>query len=377
MKLHPSNSIRFAELGSIALLFASPALALQQGGTPTSTTAKPAAKPAATSLHILHTYELGGEGSWDYLTIDPEGRRLYISRSTHVMVMDADTGKLAGDIPDTAGVHGIALAPDAGRGFTSNGRSASATIFDLKTLATIGTVKTGEGPDAILYDPASKRVFTFNGRSNDATAIDAAAGTVAGTIELGGKPEFAAADGAGRVFVNLEDKSEIVALDSKALKVVARWPIAPGEEPSGLAIDAKNHRLFSGCHNQMMAIVDTESGKVLATPAIGQGVDATAFDPTTACAFSSNGDGTLTVIHEDDPSTFKVLENVTTQRSAKTMALVPKTHNVYLGAAKFEAPPPEPKEGEKEGAKDAPKDGARRQRPKMVAGSFVILVVGK
>jgi DNA-binding beta-propeller fold protein YncE len=301
------------------------------------------------------------------------------------MVMDADTGKVVGDIPDTAGVHGIALAPDAGRGFTSNGRAATATIFDMKTLATIGTVKTGEGPDAIVYDPASKRVFTLNGRSNDATAIDAAAGTVAGTIELGGKPEFAAADGAGRVYVNLEDKSEIVAIDSKALKVVARWPIAPGEEPSGLSIDVKNHRLFSGCHNQMMAIVDTESGKVLATPAIGQGVDATAFDPATACAFSSNGEGTLTVIHEEDPSTFKVLENVTTQRSAKTMALDPKTHNVYLGAAKYEAPPPEPKpegkpegkEGAKEGAKEPPKEGARRQRPKMVEGSFVILVVGK
>jgi DNA-binding beta-propeller fold protein YncE len=238
----------------------------------------------------------------------------------------------------------------------------------MKTLKVIGTVKTGEGPDAIVYDPASKRVFTFNGRANSATAIDAASGTVAGTVELGGRPEFAAADGAGRVFVNLEDKSEIVALDSKALKVTTRWPIAPGEEPSGLSIDPKNHRLFSGCHNKMMAIVDTESGKVVATPPIGQGVDATAFDPSTSCAYASNGDGTLTVIHEDDPSTFKVLENVATQRSAKTMALDPKTHEIFLGAAKFEAQPE---------AKEGAQEGGRRQRPKMIPGSFVVLVVGK
>jgi len=329
--------------------------------------------PAPSANHVLHTYELGGEGSWDYLTLDPASRRLYISRSTHVMVMDADTGKLAGDIPDTAGVHGIALATDLGRGYTSNGRAASATIFDLATLKTIGTVKTGEGPDAILYDAASKRVFTFNGRSNDATAIDAAAGTVAGTLALGGKPEFAVADGTGRVFVNLEDKSEIVAFDAKSLEIKARWPLAPGEEPSGLALDAKNHRLFSGCRNQMMVVVDAESGKVLATPAIGQGVDATAFDAATGCAYSSNGEGTLTIVHEESPSSFIVLENVATQRSAKTMALDPKTHNVYLGAAKYEAQE-EPKPAANDGAKDA---AARRKRPNMVPGSFVILVVGK
>lgn len=366
MKILPPIRSRSARLGTIAVLLASPAAAsaFLQGSAPAS----PAAKPAAISSRILHTYELGGDGGWDYLTIDPEARRLYISRSTHVMVMDADSGKVVGDIPETDGVHGIALATDCGRGFTSNGRAATATMFDLKTLKVLGTVKTGEGPDAILYDPASKRVFTFNGRGNSATAIDAAAGTVAGTVDLGGRPEFAAADGTGRVFVNLEDKSEIAVIDSKALKVSAHWPIAPGEEPSGLSIDVKNHRLFSGCHNKMMAIVDTESGKVVATAPIGQGVDATAFDPTSACAYASNGDGTLTIIHEDDPATFKVLENVATQRSAKTMALDPKTHEVFLGAAKFEAQP-EAKEG-------AP-EGGRRQRPKMIPGSFVILVVGK
>jgi DNA-binding beta-propeller fold protein YncE len=331
---------------------------------PVLQSAAPASKPAETACRILHRYEVGGEGSWDYLTMDPDARRLYISRATHVMVMDADSGKVVGDIPDTEGVHGIALATEFGRGYTSNGRSASSTIFDLKTLKAIGTVKTGEGPDAILFDPATKRVFTMNGRGNSATAIDASNGTVVGTVELGGKPEFGVADGSGRVFVNLEDKSEVVALDSKDLKVVARWPLAPGEEPSGLAIDVKNHRLFSGCGNQKMIVLDTESGKVVATAAIGKGVDADGFDPATGLAYASNGDGTLTIVHEDDPSTFHVVENVATQLRSKTMALDPKTHSVYLGAAKFEAQEP-------------PKEGERRQRPKMVEGSFSILVVGR
>jgi DNA-binding beta-propeller fold protein YncE len=323
-----------------------------------------AQKPAPAGYHLQKTLELGGEGGWDYLVVEPESARLFVSRSTHVMVVDLSTGKLAGDIPDTAGVHGIALAPELGRGFTSNGKANSATIFDLKTLAALGTVKTGENPDAILYDPATKRVFTFNGRSNDATAFDAAKGDVLGTIALGGKPEFAVSDGAGKVFVNIEDKSEVVELDSKELKVLARWPIAPGEEPSGLAIDVEKKRLFSVCGNGKMAVLDATSGKVLATPAIGKGVDAAAFDPASGCAFASNGDGTLTVVHEDDAQTFTVLENAATGRGARTMALDAKTHLVYLPSAKFEDAP-------------EPKAGERRARPKMVAGSFQILVLGK
>jgi DNA-binding beta-propeller fold protein YncE len=321
-------------------------------------------KSAPTGYHLLKTLELGGEGGWDYLVAEPESARLFVSRSTHVMVVDLSTGKVAGDIPETAGVHGIALAPELGRGFTSNGKANTSTIFDLKTLAPLGTVKTGENPDAILYDAATKRVFTFNGRSANATAFDAVKADVLGTIELGGKPEFAVADGTGKLFVNIEDKSEVVELDARELKVLARWPIGPGEEPSGLAIDTMNKRLFSVCGNGMMVVLDATSGKVLATPAIGQGVDAARFDPATGCVFASNGAGTLTVVHEDDAKTFSVLENVSTARGARTMELDPRTHLVYLPAANYEDAP-------------APKAGERPARPKMVAGSFRILVLGK
>lgn len=323
-----------------------------------------ATKVGPSGYHVLKTFALGGDGGWDYLVADPDNHRVFVSRSTHVMIVDVDTGKIAGDIPDTAGVHGIALAPDLNRGFTSNGKAGTATIFDLKTLATIGTVKTGENPDAILYDASTKRVFTFNGRSHDATAIDAAAGTALGAIELGGKPEFAVADGHGKIFVNIEDKSEIVEFDAKELKVLARWPLAPGEEPSGLAIDPRSKRLFSVCGNEKMVVLDCESGKVLATLTIGQGVDAAAFDAASGLAFASNGDGTMTVVHMTDPTKFDVLDNVATGRGARTMALDAKSHVIYLPAADYEP------QGEA-------KEGGRRPRPKMIAGSFRLLVVGK
>jgi DNA-binding beta-propeller fold protein YncE len=340
----------------------------QGGAAPAAPAAQAAAavKPGPSGYHVLKTLELGGEGGWDYLVADPDNHRVFVSRSTHVMVVDVESGKVAGDIPDTSGVHGIALAPDLNRGFTSNGKAGTATIFDLKTLATIGTVKTGDNPDAILYDASTKRVFTFNGRSKDATAIDAAAGTVSGTIELGGKPEFAVADGHGKVFVNIEDKSEIVEFDAKELKVIARWPLAPGEEPSGLAIDPASKRLFSVCGNEKMVVLDCESGKVVATLAIGKGVDAAAFDAASGLAFSSNGDGTMTVVHMTDPAKFEVLDNVPTGRGARTMALDAKSHVIYLPAANYE-PQAE--------AKDA-KDG-KRPRPKMIPGSFRLIVVGK
>jgi DNA-binding beta-propeller fold protein YncE len=254
-----------------------------------------------------------------------------------------------GDIPDTQGVHGIALATELGRGFTSNGRANTVTIFDLKTLKTLGTASAGTNPDCIVYDPATKRVFTMNGRSSNATAINAADGTVAGTVDLPGRPEFAAADGKGSIYVNIEDKSELAQLDAQNLKVLNHWPLAPCEEPSGLAMDTKNRRLFA----------DADSGKVIATPPIGQGVDANRFDPETKYAFSSNGDGTLTVVHEDSPDKFTVVDNVPTKRSARTMALDEKTHDIFLAAADFEPPAP----GERRG--------------KMKSGSFVILVVGR
>src|SRR3954451_4404270 len=240
---------------------------------------------AAPGYHVATTYKVGGEGGWDYLTVDASARRLYISRGTHVIVLDADSGKNVGEIPDTPGVHGIALAPELGKGFTSNGRESTVSIFDLKTLAVTGSkVKVGDNPDAILYDPATKRVFTFNGRSQDSTAIDAETGKVLATIKLDGKPEFAASDAKGEVFVNIEDKSELTVIDPNKLEVKAKWPLAPCTEPSALALDRQHRRLFVGCDNKMMAVVDSDSGKVLATPAIGQGVDATAYDDQTGLA---------------------------------------------------------------------------------------------
>jgi len=320
---------------------------------------------AGPGYKVVNTYKIGGDGSWDYLTADAVARRLYISRATHVIVLDLDSGKTVGDIPDTPGVHGIALAPELGRGFVSNGREGTVSIFDLKTLLTSSKVKVGDNPDAILYDPATKRVFTFNGRSQDATAIDGAKGTVLGTIKLGGKPEFAASDGKGGVFVNIEDKSELTVIDPNKLAVKSTWPLAPCKEPSGLALDTKNRRLFVGCDNKMMAVVNADTGKVLATPAIGEGVDATAFDEETGLAFASCGeDGVLTVVREESPDKFSVAENVPTQKGARTLAIDSKTHNVFVVTAKFGPPP----------AATADNPHPRRT---ILADSFVVLVVGR
>ncbi|HET9306815.1 MAG TPA: YncE family protein [Candidatus Sulfotelmatobacter sp.] len=319
---------------------------------------------AAPGYHVIKTYKIGGEGFWDYLTADASARRLYISRGTHVIVLDLDSGKNVGEIADTPGVHGIALAPELGRGFTSNGREGTVSIFDIKNLGLISKVKVGDNPDAILYDPASKRVFTFNGRSHDSSAIDAASGKVLGTIPLDGKPEFAASDAKGEIFVNIEDKSELVAIDPNKLDVKAKWPLAPCTEPSGLSIDRRHRRLFVGCDNKMMAVVDADSGKVLATPAIGEGVDATAFDDETNLAFASCGEGVLTVVKEDSPEKFSVAENVKTQQGARTMALDSKTHNVFVVTAEFGPPP-------------APTADNPHPRRSVVPDSFVVLELGK
>jgi DNA-binding beta-propeller fold protein YncE len=341
------NSLRRFLPASLVLLVAAGALAA-----------------AVPGYQVVNTYTVGGDGGWDYLTADAAARHLYISRGTHVIVLDLDSGKTVGDIADTPGVHGIALAPELGRGFVSNGREGTVSIFDLKTLATLSKVKVGENPDAILYDPATKRVFTFNGRSQDSTAIDATNGTVLGTIKLDGKPEFAASDAKGEIFVNIEDKSELTAIDPSKLEVKAKWPLAPCESPSGLSIDRKNRRLFVGCENKMMAVVDADSGKVLATPAIGDGVDATTFDAETGLAFASCGEGKLTVVREESPDKFTVAENVPTQPGARTLALDAKTHNVYVVTAKFGPPP----------AATADNPHPRRT---ILPDSFVVLVVGK
>lgn len=326
-----------------------------------------AGQPAApgAGYHVTGKKVLGGEGGWDYLRVDPGHHHLFITRFTHVAVLDLPGLAPAGDIPGTDGVHGVAIAPEFNRGFTSNGRAASVTIFDLTTLKVLGVVPTtGKNPDAIIYDPASKRVFTFNGRSDSSTAIDAATGKVAGTVPLPGRPEFAAADGKGNVFVNLEDKSQVVRIDSNALTASAPWPLAPCESPSGMAIDRGNGRLFVGCHNKMMAVVATDTGRVVATVPIGQGVDANRFDPETRLAFSSNGDGTLTVVREESPDKFSVAENVPTQRGARTMALDPATHTVYLVTAEFGPPPAATAEHP-------------HPRPTMKPGSFTVLTVSR
>jgi DNA-binding beta-propeller fold protein YncE len=314
--------------------------------------------------HVAKKIVLGGEGGWDYLTVDSKARRVYISRSTHVMVVDADTGAVLGDIPNTNGVHGIAIAPDFDKGFISDGRDATVTIFDLGTLKVLGTAPTGKNPDAIIYDPAAKRVFAFNGTSRDATAIDAKTGTVVGTIPLGGKPEFAVADEKGHIFVNIEDKSEIVKLDSNTLAVENRWKIAPGEEPSGLAIDRKHRRLFSVCANRLMVVVNADDGKIVTSLPIGAGTDAAGFDSETGFAFSSNGDGTLTVAHEDSPDKYSVVESITTLRRARTMALDPRTHQIYTVSAEF-------------GTAPAPTAEQPRPRPPMVPGTFTLLVLSR
>jgi DNA-binding beta-propeller fold protein YncE len=298
-------------------------------------------KPGTSRYQVTKHIPVPGDGGWDYLIVDAAGRRLYMSHATHVVVFDADSHAIVGDISDTDGVHGIALAPDLGRGFTSNGRANTITIFDLKTLKSLGTAKTGTNPDAIIYEPVTKHVFAFNGRSHDATVVNGADGSVVATFPVGGKPEFAAVDGNGNVYVNVEDTSEILHIDAKTNAVLHRWPLAPCKEPSGLSIDAKNRRLFAVCDNAMMAVMDADSGKIVATPKTGDGADASAFDPETNYAFSSNGEsGTLTVIHEDSPDTFSVVDHVTTKTGARTMALDAKTHSLFLPAADMVPPGP-------------------------------------
>ncbi len=318
----------------------------------------------AGSFKLVKTIPIPGEGGWDYLIADSVNRQLYVSHATEVDVINLDTGAAAGKIPNTNGVHGIALANDLGRGFVSDGRDNQVTIFDLKTLQVLGTVKAGTNPDGILYDPFTKRVFAFNGRSKDATAIEAETGKVAGTIPLGGKPEFPVTDGKGNVYANIEDKSEIVRLDPKSLAVKAHWSVSPQcDSPSGLAMDVNNRRLFAVCDNKVMAVVDADSGKVITTVPTGAGTDAAAFDPGTKLIFSPNGqDGTLTVIKEESPDKYSIVENVTTQRGARTMALDSQTHKVYLADADF-------------GPAPAATPEHPRVRPPILPGTFKLLVV--
>ncbi len=322
-----------------------------------------AAASAAPNWHVSQRWQIGGEGGWDYLAYD--AGRVYVSRSDRVVVLDANSGKQLGEVDGLSGVHGIALADDLHRGFISNGRANTVTVFDPASLKTLQTIAVnGENPDAILYDPFSKRVFTFNGHSHDASVIDAASGKLLAKIALPGKPEFAVSDARGHVYDNIEDKGELVEIDPQAMKVTATWQLKNCEEPSGLAIDIAHHRLFSVCQNKAMAVTDADSGKAVASVPIGDGPDAAAFDPQRQLAFSSNGEsGTLTVVHEDGADRFTVVQNVPTQKSARTMALQPGG-DVFLSAAQF-------------GPKPAPSADNPHVRPPLVPGSFTILVVGE
>ena len=291
------------------------------------------AAPPADGYSITKKISIPGQGSWDYLTVDEAARRLYVSHGTQVEVINVDSGNIIGTIPKTLGVHGIAIAPELGRGFVSNGQSSTVTIFDLKTLKPIADVPTGQKPDAIIFDPATSRVFAFNGASNSATAIDAATGKVAGTVDLGGGPEYATADGTGFVYDNLEDESLVLKIDSRKLTVDKRWPTAPCASPSSMAIDRADRRLFIGCRSKVMAVMNADTGQVITTLPIGDHVDATAFDPATKLIFNSNGEGTITVIRQDGPDKYSLVETVKTLPKAKTMALDPKTHRLFLSTA--------------------------------------------
>lgn len=309
--------------------------------------------------HFAKEIAIGGEGGWDYLSVDSAAHRLYVSHATHVVVIDTQAGKVVGDIPDTPGVHGFALAVDLGRGFASNGRENKVSIVDLKTLKLIDKVETGQNPDAILYEPSKKEVWAFNGRGKSASVIDAQTGKVVATVPLEGKPESGQADSkAGKVYVNMEDLNSVKEIDIATHKVTNTWPSAPCESATGMGFDVATHRLFLGCDNKLMVMMDSTNGKVIYSVPVGEGVDSAWFDPATKLAFTSNGEaGTVTVAHEDSASLLKVVQTLKTKPGARTMALDPVTHRIYLAATDYEPRAP--------GSKD---------RPRAVVGTFRVLV---
>ena len=316
-------------------------------------------------IRLIKKTVVGGEGGWDYLTVDSENRRLYVSHSTQVEVLNADTHEKVGTIPNLQGVHGIIAVAKRGRGITTNGRSNNATIFDLKTLAPITEVPTGKNPDALLYDNFSDRVFIFNHSGGDATAVDIATGKVLGTIVLGGEAvEAGVSDEKGTIFVNLEDVNEVVSFDAKTLAIKNRWKIGPGEEPTGIAMDRETHRLFTVCHNEWMIILDSDNGKIVAQVPIGKRVDGVVFDASTKLAFSSNGEGSVSVVQEVSANEFKSIGTVKTEVGARTIAFDAKTHHVFVSSAQYGETPPATTENP-------------RPRPKVVPGTFMILELGK
>jgi YVTN family beta-propeller protein len=319
----------------------------------------------AQSFKFLKTIPVGGEGGWDYLSVDAKARKLYVTHATKIVIVDLMSDKIVGEIGDTPGVHGFAPAPELSLGFSSNGAEARVSVVDLKTLKTIAKIQTGENPDAILFEPTRSEVYAFNGRGKSATVIDAKTNQVVATVPLSGKPEFAAVDGLGeRVFCNIEDKNEVAVIDMKTHAVTATWPLARGEEPTGMAFDAVHHRLFVGCHNKLMTMLDSDTGKVVAKTPIGAGTDACAFDDAQQLAFASCGDGTITIAKEEALDKLAVVQTLTTERGARTMALDPATHRIYTCTAQI-APDTGP----------SPSPGERR-RPDYVPGTFHVLIYG-
>jgi YVTN family beta-propeller protein len=319
---------------------------------------------SAGPFHVKHEWKIGGDGGWDYMAVDPDSKLLYITRGDHVAVVDTQAGKQVADITGLHGTHGVVFSSDGVHGYITDGGANQVAEFNRKTNTIEKTIPAGTGPDGAVFDPFSKTVWAFNGHSKDATVIDTMTNTVVATVALPGRPEFPVSDAAGFVYDNIEDLSVIVKLDAKSHTVAATWPVAPCEEPSGLAIDREHRRLFAVCHNQMMAVVDTESGKVVATPAIGDGPDAARFSSADQYAFSSNGAGTLTVVHEDSPDHYSVAQNLETKRGARTMAMDPDGSHLYLVTAEF-GPRPDP-------TAENP-----RPRPPIVPGSFEVIVVSK
>jgi outer membrane protein assembly factor BamB len=313
------------------------------------------------SYHITHSYPVGGDGSWDYVVPDPAHHRVFIARQNRVMVVDTNDGSLLGEVTGINGAHGTAVAEKTGHGFATSGNDSSVVMFDLATYKVLGRTHAAEDADAIIYDAASNRVFTFNGDAHSSTVVDPVTGKTITNIDLGGKPEYGVSAGDGKVYANLTDNGEVVEIDAKNLKVTRRWTTAPCKNPVSMAIDADHHRLFSGCRSGVMAVSDYAAGKVLTTLPIGSGVDGAGFDPASGNAFASNADGTLTVIHEDTPDTYHVVETVQTMSGSRNMGLDPTTHRLFLAGAKFGA-----------ASENA---GGRRGRPPMVPGSFVVIVV--
>ena len=326
------------------------------------TLAQPAPAQSPVTYQVTNTYSLGGDGGWDYVVPDPASHRIYIGRSNRVMVMDERNGKLLGEVTGINGAHGTAIAPKSGYGFATSGNDSSVVMFDLKTFKTLGRIPAAEDADAVIFDPVSNRVFTFNGDAHSSTVIDARNGKLITNIALGGKPEYGVSAGDGKVYANLTDVSEVVEIDARKLTVTKRWSTAPCKNPVSMAIDTKNHRLFSGCRSGVMAVSDYKAGKIVATLPIGAGVDGAGYDPVTHDAFASNADGTLTVIHQNGRDNYHVLETVQTSPGSRNMGLDPVSHRIYLAAAKFGPRP------------DSSASNPRR-RPPMIPGSFGVMVV--